>query len=543
MKKLSLMAALTLSTILSACGGGGGGHGYLPPSIPGGNPDQPVVSCTGVTCMTNEGLSNKEKRRKLYDASQKVTLNSSKIKLLKATNDDPIETAYDEMKDFLTASDLDTSDVNKLRQYLILAGFEDLPSNNDELKTWAITNQNMIKDHAQKSHDMYAKEGLVYLDNAKLQLISDGEIQDSYINFTLDNTRSETFSISGIQIIEDETGEAVTNKLHYEGGNNFKGDKADNKMYQYGFVLDGLRMVVETTSSNLTVDDIKKMFVAKVNQFITVEKDSYIIANEDKILKYIDEIPDINFFDKSMTEDVILDKDKNHGFYNEIDREFTATYTSHAKDMQLAYSDFGILKLTENQTNHGLDKEVQLDSSRIFAGGYDAMKIDPLSVNSSMHFEGKAIAGINHAQFVATNEDDVRNSNSINVSGKATLDFVDGKETLTANFSDWYDVTASKDLKNGDNRIDFKNGEKIENEIYKFNGQNDLNINNFIGETYDEKTLEGTAGVMNMGYYGKDNNPSEATGYIMYRKEVRDKIDNDLLNSLEVQIGVGMQRK
>lgn len=69
MKKLSLMAALTLSTMLSACGGGGGGHGYIPPSTLPDNPDQSVVSCTGVTCMTNEGLSNSAKRSELYNAA------------------------------------------------------------------------------------------------------------------------------------------------------------------------------------------------------------------------------------------------------------------------------------------------------------------------------------------------------------------------------------------------------------------------------------------------------------------------------------------
>ena len=89
MKKLSLMAALTLLTMLSACGGGGGGHGYLPPSIPGGNPDQPVVSCIGVTCMTNEGLSNSAKRSELYGdykASESSKRSKSRISLF-ASND------------------------------------------------------------------------------------------------------------------------------------------------------------------------------------------------------------------------------------------------------------------------------------------------------------------------------------------------------------------------------------------------------------------------------------------------------------------------
>ena len=43
MKKLSLIAALAVSTMLSACGGGGGGHSFVPPAtIPDiTNPDTP----------------------------------------------------------------------------------------------------------------------------------------------------------------------------------------------------------------------------------------------------------------------------------------------------------------------------------------------------------------------------------------------------------------------------------------------------------------------------------------------------------------------
>ncbi len=63
---------------------------------------------------------------------------------------------------------------------------------------------------------------------------------------------------------------------------------------------------------------------------------------------------------------------------------------------------------------------------------------------------------------------------------------------------------------------------------------------------------------MDMGYYGKDGVPSEATGYVMYheesltdgekievddRKNPGHKIEKDLINVLEMQIGVGMQKK
>ena len=48
---------------------------------------------------------------------------------------------------------------------------------------------------------------------------------------------------------------------------------------------------------------------------------------------------------------------------------------------------------------------------------------------------------------------------------------------------------------------------------------------------------------MDVGYYGKDGEPTEATGYVMYHEEVKNAEDNNLFDVLEMQIGVGMQKK
>mgnify|MGYP005757802467 CR=1 FL=1 len=113
MKKLSLMAALTLSTMLSACGGGGGGHGYIPPSTLPDNPDKPVVSCTGVTCMTNEGLSNSAKRNELYSNA----LSASGISLFTSNEVDStdINNAFTQMKKQLVDNSIDENDAENLR--------------------------------------------------------------------------------------------------------------------------------------------------------------------------------------------------------------------------------------------------------------------------------------------------------------------------------------------------------------------------------------------------------------------------------------------
>ena len=79
MKRLSFVAALTLSTMLSACGGGGGGHSFIPPSTLPDNPDNPSVTCEGVTCMTNDGLSNKVKREELYSKSNRWKIQNDDV--------------------------------------------------------------------------------------------------------------------------------------------------------------------------------------------------------------------------------------------------------------------------------------------------------------------------------------------------------------------------------------------------------------------------------------------------------------------------------
>ena len=203
------------------------------------------------------------------------------------------------------------------------------------------------------------------------------------------------------------------------------------------------------------------------------------------------------------------------------------------------------------------------------------MKMDP---KNSMEFTGDAVGGVNYKKIVEGDYGVVESNTMQLEGGKATLKFANGTENLNVTFNNWYDVDVTKNLNTNTGSISFSGGEKITDNKFKFTGVASNNIDgikdngsqnfdgfnkyenkDFIKEAWDKNSsYEGYAGAMNIGYYGKDDTPSEATGYVMYHEEsltngetktVEDRknpghtIDKNLINVLEMQIGVGMQKK
>lgn len=591
MKKLSLMAALTLSTMLSACGGGGGGHGYIPPSTLPDNPDQPIVSCTGVTCMTNEGLSNSAKREELYNAA---TGGKTRMKMFARSGGNPIDVAFTEMKTQLIDNSIDENDAESLRPYLILAGFENLPEKEADLKDWIANRKYMIKRHAEKALKMYGTEKNVYLDNAKLHLVDGGVDQDSFINFTVDqNNRSGNApTITGIEIAESDFGaEAISSTLTSTGETEFKGN---DKLHIYNFYYAGKddprRLYIEISGydengndkngNKLSLDFIKEKLQLKLRERAEENKITCDNAPDKCDTMLRDNLTTISDNIAKLQETDLRNPDI---FSHELtDRTIIMNYESYAQKIggiegnNLLFSDFGLVKWDETRTNteDETDKE-EIHANRVFAGGYDALKVTP-DKNQTMHFEGDAVAGVNYKQ-ITTGDDLVDGSSStLLLNGKANLDFNQGNETLTANFNNWYDVNVTKNL-DGSNSIKFSNGDKkdfgvgiegsatkndfkfkgfesnkFDNDLgasnaeYKAEGYDTYEHKNFIKENWDANS-EGYTGAMDIGYYGKDGTPSEATGYVMYHTESKNNpaagSTNNLVDVLEMQLGVGMQRK
>ena len=564
------MAALTLSTMLSACGGGGSGHGYIPPSTLPDNPDKPVVSCTGVTCMTNEGLSNSAKRNELYSNA----LSASGISLFTSNEVDStdINNAFTQMKKQLVDNSIDENDAENLRPYLILAGFENLPENEVDLKDWISNRKHMIKHYAEKALEMYGTERNVYLDNAKLQLVSETAKQDSYINFTIDqNSRSGSApTITGIEISEHDLGaEYLNTTLASKSGNNFEGN---DKLHIYEFPYGGGRLYIEISGYDENTEPdlalIKEKLQLKLQERIAEDS----LAGDDTLLNMKDKV----------SKDIALLENTDSLNHEIIDRKIDTVYTSYAKDLKngtgnLLYSDFGLVKWDETRTNteDSSDKE-EIHANKVFAGGYDAMKVDPKKF-ASMNFKGDAVGGVNYKKIVDGDNGIVASDTLLLEGGKAELAFANGEEKLNVTFNNWYNVDVTKNLNTNTGSISFSGGEKITDKQFKFtglasnnvdgvkgNGQqnfdgfNEYKNTDFIKEAWDKDSgYEGYTGAMDIGYYGKDGTPSEATGYVMYHEEsltngekieIEDKknpgqmTEKDLINVLEMQIGIGMQK-
>ena len=148
-------------------------------------------------------------------------------------------------------------------------------------------------------------------------------------------------------------------------------------------------------------------------------------------------------------------------------------------DLKLSYSDFGMYYIIENgNTDRGIP----------FAGGYGSRKIDDITkIEKSLTFNGNAVGVVYDAD------------SSMNLrDGTATLVFNKDKATLTADFSNWYDVTVTKDS----------------------SGTTDIEFKKSLNEAFDFKPNSETPGSanMNVGYYGPAGTPTEATGTVTYRE-------------------------
>lgn len=570
MKRLSIIAALTLSTMLSACGGGGGGHSFIPPTIPdnSSNPDQPVVSCTGLTCMTNEGLSNTAKRNKLYSQA----LGSSGIALFTSNEvaSEDVTKAFTEMNKKLVDNTIDENAAEGLRPYLILAGFEDLPETEADLINWIANRKYMIKRHAEKAYNMYGTEKQVYLDNAKLHLVEETANQDTFINFTIDD-HDEQKNINGVEISENDFGaEALSDKLNKTGENTFSGNDKLH-IYEFPYGSEGGRLYIEISGYDENTEPDLALIKEKLQLKLQERAAEDSLAGDDSLSNMKDTI----------SADIAALGDTTSLEHEILDRKIGTVYTSYAKNLKngtgnLLYSDFGLVEWDEIRTNtdDANDKE-EIHANKVFAGGYDAMKMDP---KNSMEFTGDAVGGVNYKKIVEGDYGVVESNTMQLEGGKATLKFANGTENLNVTFNNWYDVDVTKNLNTNTGSISFSGGEKITDNKFKFTGVASNNIDgikdngsqnfdgfnkyenkDFIKEAWDKNSsYEGYAGAMNIGYYGKDDTPSEATGYVMYHEEsltngetktVEDRknpghtIDKNLINVLEMQIGVGMQKK
>lgn len=583
MKKLSLIAALTLSTMLSACGGGGGGgHSFLPPTIPDvTNPDNPGTNTPGkdadntdITMMKTRVVKDKDggftnlvndtlvaayqeheatssmKKARLFAARANNNDYLSNTNICKSERDCNQE-IFDNMKKILIDQNLANASAKELRDALILAGFKD-----DLAGMWDDVNelQKYIREHPdeiQAKTDEIYKNHTVTLENAKLNLVELTESnQDSYINFTLKDDKIDSIKVS------KDSNSASSHQYAFARQNDENKFEKKQTIYQYGINLPQYSGTLFETNEKLSNDEIKKRLIKRVDELAEAGVYDNGPGGTDAYIKKIkDAINSKDFAAGEMAPDGDYDL-----FFNTRERTETASYKSSAMDMKLAYSDFGILDITTKDSN----KDNETYEKHVFAGGYENKKIDMHNINQEINFKGKAVGGVNYWD----EENLVESSNPItktlDLDGTADLTFngSDGSQKLTAKFDNWYTVSLDKNIKENNGTLEFNADGKTIAEDFKFRGQDSYVVKNFIGDkevSADGIKPENIGGVVgnafgaaDIGYYGDNNLPTEATGYVMYGESLPYKSgavnngnqdDYDRVKLLNMQFGFGAKRQ
>lgn len=543
MKRLSLIAALTLSTMLSACGGGGGHGGHIPtttlPDTPN-NPSTNACSANPETCMTtakisteavNEYLSQQVESAEKETAAASYSL-KSRVRVAAVSSNDTMEsrvkTAYAQMKELLIDSVSENENevsVNRaeneveLKKSLLLAGYSISDLNGIEnLTDWADTNALTIKRKAEQTYNMYFdKKGNlkeVGMENAKLTMVNIGEKQDSYVNFLVDKSGK----ITG---------------LHFD----VSSDSADSRGVDFKKIADGefkrngliLAYSLRIGDDDLYLESFEKLNLGQLKKRLRAK-----LAEEgyDNTAEWEEAINNLNANDLKAGGN--SDKGLNIGGLKAGNRDAFITYTSKGSDIDgkgtnLLYSDFGTVHV-----NSWEGEEDKIDETFVFAGGYEAKRISQEQLlDKEMEFEGKAVAALIY-QYPNTNNEceGERCEKSTNYDGTAKLVFAKGNETLTADFDKWYNVTVKSNGNNYD--INFSDQGKNIEEIYKFTEDTVKNgVTGFVGTAENDSRY----GAVDIGYYGDKGNPSEATGYVAYGEHI-----NDTGAEFHSQIGFGTQR-
>ena len=119
------------------------------------------------------------------------------------------------------------------------------------------------------------------------------------------------------------------------------------------------------------------------------------------------------------------------------------------------------------------------------------------------------------------------------INGNVNLTLEDGKSTLNATYDNWYDIEVVDDVSdvNGIHIMEFKNGNKITDNNFKFAGGNNFSVDRSGSEitdfgVYKRKYDNGEYVVTSqIEYYGDNNNPIEAIGQIGYGENTNDDIE------------------
>lgn len=591
MKKLSLIAALTLSTMLSACGGGGGGgHSFIPPTtLPDtengdytiSNANSSNSNITGMTAVaTNNDFSQlindtlvdaysstpstTSSGRSMFRARRMSAVDyTENTNICKSANDCNQE-IFNNMVKILIEKDLVNASAKEIRDALIVAGFKDdiagMWDDINQLIKFIKDNPDRIKSNTDNIIDTYG----ISLADTKMNLLQLHEDkQSSYIRLTVGDDKK----INGIDITQNE-GKASEAKYILARNGDENGFGKTYKVYRYGINSPYYTGLYIESLTPLDDDARKSKLEKRVDELSATGLFNETDVSNLKDAIYGRENNNIQILENTTGDVVDSDEFRNNGGDNEKDRiQFFSmtydksekiTYNSYAKDMGLIYSDFGVINKTINNSQtvfEGTDKEVF-----VFAGGYKDKKIDIENISQDMTFTGKAEGAVN-VIFGENEGPGQETKDPLVLSDKtATLSFesATGNQQLNAQFNNWYDVQV--DSGSSGNKLTLTNGDKIADNDYKFRGQNTYVVDDFttakqlISERdtavdASESPSENNApafGALDIGYYGDNNKPTEATGFVYYEESQGYKSEGsneiDMIKNINVNFGFGMKK-
>ncbi|MBE6453942.1 MAG: hypothetical protein E7017_03550 [Alphaproteobacteria bacterium] len=579
MKKISLLSALTVSTMLSACGGGGGGgHGSIPnttlPDIVVPENQIDTTNNDAVTGMQTRVITNEDGftnlvRQNLGDdiyAGVQQPYNMRMLKAAPASNtnmcksvNDCNKEVFDNMIKVLVDYDLENASLPEIKQALLLAGFtqQDLAGHIDDIKAaknWIIEHKNEIKT---KIDDIFSHYATLTIRDAKLNLVTLHEDkQNSYVRLNLD----ENDKITTVEVSKNNGMASALNYNAERDGITNDFVTGEKTIYRYGINTPYYTGTYIESFEELSSDEIKEKLNKRVDELAaTGAYDNGNDSTEDivtTIKKAIEIAFEITEENPSITKDGVF-VTKYEGDAEEIDFEYDPenpqplpfeyfhmnynknekiTYKSYMtseenqnNEMKLAYSDFGILTKKANYSKEVL--EGAKEETFVFAGGYDSKKIDPQNITTNMTFSGYAMGAVNVGYGENQGSETFRELAPLQLNGSAELelDATNGKQTLTAEFDNWYDVTATSNIDGSNSVLTLNNWNGASND-YKFRDQSEYTVNDFTTakqlaadpneaiEAGNQDHSDPAFGGFNIGYYGDANNPREATGYLYYEE-------------------------
>ncbi|MBD5398059.1 hypothetical protein HDR60_00940 [bacterium] len=485
--KISLIA---LSTLLTACGGGGSGN-----SVPNTTLPRAETITAMKTSVDNKSdiIDYVEGHLGKIDVAEYTEEVASKYEAIHKNN--PNRSATSNAK--VSSQNLTDAEKKYRIAQVKLSYVDELK---DVLENLADQSEEVLRENKQKFIDalkLINKNDIVEKltdDNIKstFETIGDisGDVEDIKKQATL-----ETFSLATVELSDNKDDQYATTR------NIFKYTVKDNKVTGMHYEHNERNNPSDEFDTDLTIDFDINDFKEDKNGFIIGEKNQtesykyYVYDKDTGLIDFANKISDDNEYDSSDIKD------------DGVDINYQYKIILGGKSVGLSYSDFGSLYKTILSANRPLsnnpDNNVELphtETSDVFFGGYKEKLIASkdelvyvLNDNNEISFTGKAIG---------TASIEGKNALILNGNADLTVSFKDDSlnKNLNLKFDNFYDVnynngqiTLTGDDIYGDfnkfKEIDFNQRDHfIEDEYY-----GDMNeLEEVVGRLHLRDEIEGT---------------------------------------------------